>query len=284
VTAAGTSSSPSRRSAPPRRIVSLVPSLTETLFALGAGTAVVGVTRFCEEPARALAGVTRVGGTKNPDVRAIRALQPDLVVASSEENRREDVEALIGAGLDVLVTHFPTVADALSGVALLARRIGGEVRVDAQPWWRDAARLVAAPRRARPVRYFCPIWRNPYMVARSDTYLADLLRVAGGESVFADSGSLHYATADLDELSGLQPDVVLLPDEPYRFAPRHLADLNGRGIAAVERGQVFFVDGKALTWYGPRTAVAIERFDRIFRAAAAAAARDGAGQARDERA
>lgn len=254
-----------RRATPPERIVSLVPSLTETLFALGAGAAVVGVTRFCEEPARALVGVARVGGTKNPDVAAILALQPDLVIASSEENRREDVEVLRAAGLAVLVTHFPTAASALAGSELLAELVGGDAA--AQPWWRDAQRLAEAPAASTPVRYFCPIWRRPYMVARGDTYMADVLRLAGGESVFPDRGAAHYFAVDPDDLRVRQPDIILLPDEPYRFAPRHLADLRGRGIAAVEMGRVAFVDGKALTWYGPRTAVAIERFARIFRAA-----------------
>lgn len=263
-----------RASAPAaRRIVSLVPSLTEALFALGAGERVAGVTRFCDEPARGLAGVPRVGGTKDPNVQAILSLAPDLVVASREENRREDVEALQTAGIPVLITHYPTVSAALSGIAEIARLIG--IDAERQPWLRDARRLAGTRPGAGRTTYFCPIWRNPYLVARRDTYLSDLLRLAGGQSVFVDCGAAHYFAVDLDELRQLQPDVVLLPDEPYRFAPRHLTALRGRGIAAVDHDRVYFVDGKALTWYGPRTGVAIERFARIFRTVAGDLAVEG---------
>ncbi|HLZ70134.1 MAG TPA: helical backbone metal receptor, partial [Dehalococcoidia bacterium] len=151
---------------PPRRIVSLVPSLTEALFAFGAGERVAGVTRFCEEPAAAVALLPKVGGTKTPDLAAIAALHPDLVIASSEENRREDVAALRQAGLAVFVTHYATVAAALDGLALLAGMVGADPgSID----WLTEAREVAAActaRRGEPVRYFCPIWRRPYMVAR----------------------------------------------------------------------------------------------------------------------
>jgi ABC-type Fe3+-hydroxamate transport system substrate-binding protein len=254
--------------APPRRIVSLVPSLTEALFALGAGDRVVGVTRFCEEPALGLGGLQRVGGTKNPSVDAILELAPDLVVTSSEENRKEDVELLRARGLQVLVTHYPTVGAALDGMEALARRAG--VDASAQPWLVEARKRARAAADSPPtLRYFCPIWRNPYMVARSDTYMSDLLALAGGINVFPDRGELHYFPVDLESLRVSPPDVVLLPDEPYRFARRHLADFAElRDLPAFARDRLYFVDGKALTWYGPRTGVALESFARLFREAA----------------
>ncbi|HZQ37012.1 MAG TPA: helical backbone metal receptor [Dehalococcoidia bacterium] len=255
-----------RLARPPRRVVSLVPSLTEALFALGAGEPVAGVTRYCEEPAEAVAALPKVGGTKNPDLAAIAALAPDLVIASSEENREADVAALRASGLTVFVTHYPTVTAALDGIERLARILA----VDPSGIeWLEAARAAVAEcaaRRERPVRYFCPIWRRPYMVARRDTYMADLLALAGGTSAFPEHGPAHYFTVELDGLPAAAPEVILLPDEPYRFGPRHLAEFAPfAGVPAVAHGRIHLVDGKALTWYGPRIAPALRLFSNLLR-------------------
>jgi len=254
----------------PRRIVSLVPSLTETLFALGVGAAVVGVTQFCEEPATAVATLPKVGGTKTPSIETIVALKPDLVIASTEENRAEDVAALRARGVPVFVTFYPTVAAALDGIAALAAIVG----VAAPAWLQGALAAVAecAARRQAPVRYFCPIWRRPYMVARADTYMADLLALAGGVSAFPADGPAHYFTVALADLPAAAPRVILLPDEPYRFAPRHLADFAPYAtVPALASNRVHFVDGKALTWYGPRIPAALRTFAAHFAGASGAA-------------
>lgn len=248
---------------PPRRIVSLVPSLTETLFALGAGATVVGVTRFCEEPAAAVATRPRVGGTKTPALEAIVALHPDLVIASTEENRAEDVAALRARGVPVYVTFYNTVTTALDGIEALAAIVGGAPA----PWLQDARAAVAdcAARRTAPVPYFCPIWRQPYMVARQDTYMADLLALAGGVSAFPAEGPAHYFAVSLADLPAAAPEVILLPDEPYRFAPRHLPDFAPyTAVPALLAGRIHFVDGKALTWYGPRIPAALRAFAALF--------------------
>jgi ABC-type Fe3+-hydroxamate transport system substrate-binding protein len=250
--------------APPRRIVSLVPSLTETLFALGLGERVVGVTRYCVEPAAQVAALPKLGGTKNPDIAGIITLQPELVIASSEENRAEDVEALRRAELNVFVTRYETVKAANAGIAALAALLGAEAEPD---WLRDARGVVAAAlqRSAAPVPYFCPIWRRPYMVARNDTYMADLLRLAGGRNAVGCDGAEHYNAVELQVLRTANPAVILLPDEPYPFAPKHLADLAPYAeVDAVARGRIHFVDGKALTWYGPRTSAALRSFAALF--------------------
>ncbi len=255
-----------RLSRAPRRIVSLVPSLTEALFALGAGERVAGVTRFCEEPAAAVATLPQVGGTKTPDLAAILSLAPDLVIASSEENREADVAALRATGLAVFVTHYPTVAAALNGIELIARLLG--VQADGVGWLAEArgAAAACAARRGEPVPYFCPIWRRPYMVARRDTYMADLLALAGGVSAFPDAGPAHYFAVDLADLPAAAPEVMLLPDEPYPFAARHLADFAPYGgVPAVANGRMHLVDGKALTWYGPRIAAALQLFAALLR-------------------
>lgn len=263
----------------PRRIVSLVPSLTEALFALGAGELVAGVTRYCEEPAAAVKHLPKVGGTKNPDLAAITALEPDLVIASSEENREVDVAALRAKGIAVYVSHYPTVAAALDGMEQLARIV--EVDPHGVGWLMES-RAAAAERVARrgpPVRYFCPIWRRPYMVSRRDTYMADLLALAGGQSAFPEDGPAHYFAVELADLPAAAPDVILLPDEPYRFGPRHLAELAPFAtVPAVAQGRVHLVDGKALTWYGPRSAAALRLFSALLQGEPTGALAAVAGQ------
>lgn len=262
--------------AAPCRIVSLVPSLTEALFALGAGCRVAGVTRFCEQPAEDVAALPKVGGTKNPDLARVLSLLPDLVIASSEENRAEDVAALRTAGLPVFVTHYASVQDALSGIRDLAALAGADGAIWLDDAQRTMATLRAHPR--RPVRYFCPIWRRPYMTARRDTYMADLLAVAGGEDALAGDGPLHYNAVALDDAMRAAPEIVLLPDEPYRFAARHRADFAPFvDVPAVAHRQIHLVDGKALTWYGPRIGPALRVFAALFDGARAAAG--GAGHA-----
>jgi ABC-type Fe3+-hydroxamate transport system substrate-binding protein len=250
----------------PRRIVSLVPSLTETLFAVGAGAAVVGVTRYCTEPADAVTRVVKVGGTKNPDLAAIRDLVPDLIIMNGEENRREDFEALCTAGLPVFVTEPKTVEDGVRVVARVAEAAGcgAQGRALAAD---QAARLRAVAARvegASAVRYFCPIWRKPWMTFNVDTYAHDLLRVAGGENVCA-AESARYPTVTLEAVAGARPEVILLPDEPYHFTERDRPALAALAeTPAGAHGQVHFVDGKALTWYGPRIAGGVEHFATLF--------------------
>jgi ABC-type hemin transport system substrate-binding protein len=261
-----------RLDSPPRRIVSLVPSLTETLFALGLGERVVGITRYCVEPAAQVAALPKLGGTKDPDIAAIVRLQPELVIASSEENRADDVAALRRARISILVTLYETVGAAVDGIGTLAALLG----VAHEPLWLREARaeVAAAGRRSQaPVPYFCPIWRRPYMVARDDTYMADLLRLAGGCNAVHGEGPAHYNAVELNALQSANPSVILLPDEPYPFAAKHLADFAPYAeIEAVAHGRIHFVDGKALTWYGPRTAGALRSFAGIFDAARSGAA------------
>jgi ABC-type hemin transport system substrate-binding protein len=241
-----------------RRIVSLVPSLTETLATLGCGDALVGVTRYCTEPADALRHVERVGGTKNPDGKRIRALQPDLIVLNAEENRREDFDAFERAGLPMFVLFPHRVSDvlglidklgALTGCVAAARRMHDELNDalgEAQGWVR-----------ATRWRVFCPIWKNPWMSFNRDTYVHDLLRLAGGENVCGGRAE-RYCAITLEDIASEDPQVVLLPDEPYVFAPKDLASL--APLAATSAGEsrrIHFIDGRALSWYGPRTAPAL---------------------------
>ena len=176
--------------APPRRIVSLIPSITEILFALGAGSSVAGCTVYCTEPPEGVATKTRVGGEKNPKLDVIRELGADLVVANIEENVREHVETLRSWGIPVYVTYPRTVADGIRLVAISAR------------WWACRSGGGRWPRRSRPRsddvrraragkparRVFYPIWRQPWMTVNRDTYAHDMLALCGGDNVFGQVG------------------------------------------------------------------------------------------------
>jgi len=246
------------------RVVSLVPSLTEWLVVAGVGERLVGVTDWCVEPAGALEGLTRVRGTKNPDLAAIRALEPDLVVANGEENRRIDVQRLEAGGVATFVTMPTTVAGAVTGLRDLAAAVGdlpGAAALDAE--------LVAAVghayrnRAAKRLRYACPVWRDPWMWLGRRTYAADLLGLAGGEPVLDDPAT-RYPRLDPATMAALAPELVLLPSEPYEFGAA-----DAQEVAATFGGpRVELVDGRALTWYGPRIPAALAGFRELLGGAA----------------
>ncbi len=262
---------------PPRRVVSLVPSETETLFALGLGDRVVGRTRYCVEPADRVAAVPEVGGTKDPDVDAISALEPDLVLANQEENTRLALETLVQRGVSVFIGFPRRVADAVAHVARLARMFGAE----AEPATRDAVREAYGalapppPPDGDPLPVFVPIWMDPLMTISADTYGSDLLAHAGAVNVFADRRRRYPLAADLgnaapadpgerdtrypridtDELIARAPAAILLPDEPYPFGDDEAAVFRG----LVPDARVVTCDGKDLFWPGTRTAGALTR-------------------------
>jgi len=235
----------------PLRVVSLVPSLTEWLFAIGAGGQIVGITEYCIRT-NGDASVLRIGGTKNPDREAIEALGPDLVIANREENRKRDVDALEQAGIPVYVTDPRSVAGAIETLGRLARLLGAERA--AEPLLRDMVHAYAQAESSlpsRPRRVLALIWRRPWMAVGSDTYAGDMLRLAGGLNV-AHSLAGHYPRLDDRAFAALDPELVLLPSEPYAFGESDLP-----AVREVYAGALRFVDGELLTWYGPRIPLAL---------------------------
>jgi ABC-type Fe3+-hydroxamate transport system substrate-binding protein len=222
------------------RVVSLVPSTTETLLAWGIEP--VACTRFCEQP-----GLRAVGGTKDPDLDAITALAPDLVVVNDEENRREDATALEGRGLRVHACSPRAAVEVEAALDALARAVGATPRSDQRGG--PVPSLAPLGRRA-----FVPIWRRPWMSLAGDTYGSSLLEAIGVANVLADHPD-RYPEVDLDQVAELAPDVVLAPSEPYAFRPPHLAKL-----AAI--APVVEVDGQDLFWWGVRTPAAAHRLHR----------------------
>jgi ABC-type Fe3+-hydroxamate transport system substrate-binding protein len=250
----------------PERIVSLVPSLTEALFAFGLEREIVGVTRFCVEPRRAVAGKTKVGGTKALDVAKIKALKPDLVVASAEENSPGDVTQLIEHGCPVFVTQVTTVESAIDLLRQLATITGttSAARPIIQGVKEALAFVLAGSAGRERVRVFCPIWRNPYMTCGRATYMDDVITVCGGRNIFGGRQE-HYPKVELAEVAALDPQVILLPNEPYRFTKRHKADFKAFSeVTAVKNGHIFLIDGRMLTWYGPRIAQSLGEVKRLL--------------------
>ncbi|MFC6081177.1 helical backbone metal receptor [Sphaerisporangium aureirubrum] len=225
-----------------RRVVSLVPSLTESVAATAPGL-LVGATDWCSHPAEL--DVTRVRGTKNPDLDAITALRPDLVLANEEENRVPDLDALRAAGIPVWVTVVRTLDDALTS---LRRMLGTALSLD-EPAWLAAARDAWAPHAAREERRaVIPVWRKPWMVAGRDTFAGDLLLHLGVRNLYAGHPD-RYPKIPLADLLASGPDLVVLPDEPYRFTP-------GDGPGFFPGVPAALVSGRHLTWYGPSLAEA----------------------------
>lgn len=221
-----------------RRVVSLVPSLTETVAVTAPGL-VVGATSWCTHPAGL--DVVRLAGTKNPDLDGVAALEPDLVLANDEENRAADVAELRARGLPVWVTAPRTVPAALASLARLLAACGLH-----RPAWLDAAERAwpATPVPAPDRQAVVLVWRRPWMALGRDTFAGDVLARLGVQHVLAGS-TQRYPRVTLDEVRARRPDLVVLPDEPYAFGTADLAAFAGWGV------EVAFVSGRHLTWYGP---------------------------------
>ena len=226
----------------PMRIVSLVPSLTESI-AVSVPEALVGATDWCSHPADL--DVTRVRGTKNPNLQAIRELAPDLVLANKEENRKTDVEALRAAGIAVWVTDIETVDGALTSLGRLFRDALGR---PVPAWLEEAERVWREPPSLGGQTAVVAVWRDPWMVVGRSTFTGDVIARLGLRNLY-DAAEGRYPHVDLEQLQADGPDVVVLPDEPYRFT----AD---DGPEAFPGRRVALTSGRSLTWYGPSLAAA----------------------------
>jgi ABC-type Fe3+-hydroxamate transport system substrate-binding protein len=269
-------------------VSALVPSLSEVLWWWQLADRIVGVTEYCVAPPRAFNDARRLRGTKNADVDAILDLEPDLVVANEEENREVDVARLRDAGVAVYVTKVRTVEDAAASLGRLGEAVGVGTAGE-----RLGATLLRAldgvGRRGPRLRAVCPIWRDgaakgedeTWWVLGRDTYAADLLAAVGfdvvPQAVEPDAVSERptdgerpderYPRFPLERLAAEDPDVVLLPDEPYAF------DQEDATVFAGWRAAVRHLDGTALVWWGPRTPDALGDLDRLRRSIARRQAR-----------
>ena len=278
---------------PPNRVVSLVPSVTESIFELGFGETVVGITDYCSQPPDRLGELIRVGGPKKPDLEIIDDLEPDLVIANQEETSRESVEAMSAKKYKVWLIFPKSVDDSMNFLRRLLALFHSDKsvpKVESLQRGVDYARLAGAAE--LPVSYFCPIWYGNegsmdwWMTFNQDTYPSDLLGLFGGRNVFATRERRYPISADLGhgtaeeaggrdtryprvtaaEIITTQPEIIFLPNEPYLFSEKDqrviqyaLAD-----TPAVREGRVYSIDGSLLTWYGVRLARALQAFPDFF--------------------
>lgn len=251
---------------PPRRIVSLVPSQTELLAFLDLDQEVVGLTRFCERPEHWRAEKTIVGGTKEIDIDAVRALEPDLVLANHEENTPEDVEAL-EAIAPVFVTEVKTVPEALQMIRTVGTLTGTEDQT-AILAGQIISRFEDLPD-FRPLRAAYLIWSEPYMTVGGDTFIHDVMARGGLDNVYGDE--TRYPELSLEALAESQPEVVLCPTEPFPFDQKDRFTQPLRH--ALPDASIQIVDGQPFSWYGPRllhTPNALRRLRETLPSAAAA--------------
>ena len=272
--------------APPKRVVSLVPSDTFSVAALGCAGALVGRTDYCELPEDVVARLPSVGGTKNPRVEEVCALSPDLVLANQEENTRGDLEAIAQRGFRVYVAFPRRVADGLAHLARLARIFGVEKDAGARDLLSRGYHALheadAARARSTPLRAFCPIWMKPLMTVHGDTFISDLLDLCGAQNVFADRQRRYPLAADLgkapalppekvgerdtryprvtlEEVIARAPELVLLPDEPHPFSEEDAEVFRALDIPAAKKGAVVRTGGKDVCWYGARSVEGLGR-------------------------
>jgi ABC-type Fe3+-hydroxamate transport system substrate-binding protein len=271
--------------AAPKRVVSLVPSDTFSVAMLGCASALVGRTDYCEIPddaglsRDAIDHAAKIGGTKNPRLDAILALEPDLVIANQEENTKKDLETLAQRGVKVYVGFPKRAADGIAHLARLTRifRVDGDARVRDLLRAGYAAIREAEQRTTKPLLTFCPIWMKPLMTLNGETFMSDILSLAGAENVFADRARRYPLAADLgtaapieaegrdtryprvtlEEVVLRKPEIVLLPDEPHPFSEEDAAVFRAAGLRTV------FTSGKDLCWYGARTIEGLPRVRRV---------------------
>ena len=227
----------------PQKIISLVPSLTELLFDLGLEDQIIGRTRFCIHPEEKVDQVEIVGGTKNPRIDKIRNAKPDLIIANKEENRKEDIEKL-QSDFDVMTTDINTIEDALFTIHDIGKRCGTE---------QAAKELISAIRMEYEhtpdepnlsVAYM--IWRDPWMTVGGDTYIHSVLSHWNMDNVF--EKQTRYPKTSLEELTGKNPDLILLSSEPYPFKEKHVQEFE----EACPECRVLLVNGEWFSWYGSR--------------------------------
>ena len=246
------------------KLVSLCPSLTELVFDLGAGDALIGRTKFCVHPADRVEVVEKVGGTKNPKVERIIELAPDLVLMNEEENRREDAAALEAAGLRVHTSMPRTASDTAAMVRSIGRAISQSRAAEliAEDIERRADRVRRKAVLYPPIRYACLIWREPIMTVNDDTFIAGLMSLPGGQNVFG-ARETRYPVITADELHNADPLLVLLPNEPFPFQDRHADEL--AALSRLPRERFRLVDGELLSWHGSRTPRGIDYAESVLR-------------------
>jgi ABC-type Fe3+-hydroxamate transport system substrate-binding protein len=240
----------------PLRIVSLVPSITELLYDLGLEEKVVGITKFCVHPRQWFISKTRVGGTKSVKIEAVHALKPDLIIASKEENVREQID-LLGKYYSVWISDIKTLQDTYQLIDQLGVITGSSDK--AVEIIRSIQKEFAALGSIKARKKACYlIWRNPYLTVGGDTFIHHLLDICGFENIF---GHLpRYPEIKMDQVMEANCDLVLLSSEPFPFKEKHIADLE----KLLPNARIVLVDGELFSWYGSRLLYAPRYFKELI--------------------
>jgi ABC-type Fe3+-hydroxamate transport system substrate-binding protein len=253
---------------PATRIISLVPSLTELLYDLGLDAEVCGISKFCIHPDHWFRTKTRIGGTKNPNLNRIIELQPDLILANKEENRKEDILAL-RAHTPVYTSDIANLAGnndvvlqigKLTGRADKALELLREIEHKVAEWQKELPKLKAKSTFAAGdhPRVLYLIWRKPYMSVGSDTYIHSMLQLAGFRNYLWKAS--RYPAIDLESLRQDPPDIVLLSSEPYPFKPAHFEEIQ----AQLPNSLILPADGELFSWYGSRPRLLYKGFTALW--------------------
>jgi ABC-type Fe3+-hydroxamate transport system substrate-binding protein len=227
----------------PKRIISIVPSQTELLFYLGLDKEIVGVTKFCIHPADKVNSVEKIGGTKQLNTEKIKALKPDLIIANKEENERAQVEELMKL-FPVWISDIGNLPEAIDMIARVGNLVGkaDEARLLSGQITQQFNNIAIKQSQLRTA-YF--IWRKPYMVAGTNTFIDDMLQQCGLINAFEKG---RYPEIDTKSLVETNPDIILLSSEPYPFKEKHIDELK----AIVPNAIIKLVDGEMFSWYGSR--------------------------------
>lgn len=237
------------------RIISLVPSQTELLFHLGLDEEVIGITKFCVHPGKWVREKTRIGGTKNVNLEKINSLVPDLIIANKEENQKEQIQQL-AEKYDVIVTDVNNLKDALkmintigtlTGFAEKAFRLSSRIHEGFE-------KLSKGNSGKRKIRAVYIIWKDPWMVAASLTFINEMMKYAGMENVFQHLE--RYPKISIDELHKQNPELILLSTEPYPFKEKHRTEIR----ELFPEKEIEIIDGEMFSWYGSRLLKSVEYF------------------------
>ncbi len=234
------------------RIISLVPSLTELLLDLEIGQRLVARTRFCIHPEDKVSDISIIGGTKNPNIEKILDLKPDLIIANHEENRKEDVEEL-KKYTKILVTQIDTIDEALKAIKQISGLVEKEEKGQQIIFEIESLLNLKADYRKVPASYF--IWKDPWMVAASETYIDSVLKHYNLDNVFSDQQ--RYPQISLEDLQNQKPELILLSSEPFPFKQKHIEEIQ----EACPDTEIQLINGEWFSWYGSGMLKAFKRLN-----------------------
>jgi ABC-type Fe3+-hydroxamate transport system substrate-binding protein len=238
------------------KIISLVPSQTELLFDLGLNEQVIGITKFCIHPNKWFTTKTRIGGTKNVNMEAVKALQPHLIIANKEENVKEQIEEL-AKEFNVWVTDVNTFDDAMQIIEDIGHLTSTTTKANhltqkIKTAFKNIKQL------EKPINTCYLIWQNPYMTIGGDTFIHDMLQKCSFNNIFANQS--RYPEISINQLQTANCQLLLLSSEPYPFKQKHIDELQQQ----LPNTKILLVDGEMFSWYGSRLLHAPKYFNEMI--------------------